>query len=224
MRVASRVIGAVLSLSGLAFLALGLLAWMHSFERTSVLEDGDPERMQWAAVGFCAAFGIGLIVFGWHYLRMDPDAADSPRAPSAADLYVAAHRRELGVLAQVGFVVSAARLVAVSVGIEWPGRWAGWVLAWLAVALVIAPRPIGYPDWEAVPRPKRPLIKNAFRAGQVALFSLAVRFAWDQWHHQFSSPVLESGFSTLLFGWAATAFVYGRTNAAENEAEMQRDH
>lgn len=225
MRIASRVIGTVLALTGLAFLALALLALLAGFfDRRSVLASRGPDPMRWAASAFCAAFGIGLILFAWHYLRMDLDAEDSPRAPSRADLYFAAHRRELVVLAQAGFVMSVAHLGAVSLGIEWPGRWAGWILGWLAIALIfVCARPIGRPDWNAVPQQRRPVVKILFRAGQAAFFILAVRFVWNQWHHQFSSPVLESGFSTLLFGLAAIALAYGQATVAENGAEIQRD-
>ena len=54
------------------------------------------------------------------------------------------------------------------------------------------------------------------RAGQAALLALAVTFTWNQWHHQYSSQIVETGFSVLLFGWAVLVFIYGQTDRTEN--------
>jgi hypothetical protein len=223
MRIASRVVGVVLALTGLAFVALAILAVLAGFfDRRSVLDGTGPSLQGWEASGFAAAIGVGLIVFARYYFRMDAEGEDSPTAPSRAGLCVAAHRRKLAALAQAGFVLSLAYLAAVSVGIDWPGRWAGWILAWLAVALIfVCAQGIGQPDWNAVPEPGQPVVKTLFRAGQVAFFILAIRFAWNQWRHQLSGPVLESGLTTLLFGWAAMTFAYGQTKVPQNEAETQ---
>lgn len=212
MRVASRVIGVVLALSGLAFLVLGLLAWIHFFNRTSVLENRGPTATEWAAIGFCAVFGAGLMLLAWHSLRTDPDREDSPKSPSRADLYIAAHRRELGILALTGFVISVAHLGAMSFGVGWPGGMARW-LGWLSIPLIlVCPRP----NWSA-----HPGAKVLLHAGQVAFLILAAKFAWNQWHHESSSAVVESGFGALLFGWAALSFAYGYGDDAKNGAETQ---
>lgn len=118
MRIASRVIGVVLALAGIAFFTLGVLLLMGPFDRKSVLET--PAPIEWAASGFFAAIGIGLILGGWYYLRMDTEGGDSSRPPSRVDKYVFAHRREFGVLAQAGVAISVIRLVTISIGSEWP--------------------------------------------------------------------------------------------------------
>jgi hypothetical protein len=201
MRIASRVIGAVLGLTGLGFIVLPGYAYALGQLPLNIAAD-------WLLIAILAGIGIGLIMAGWYYLQMGPEREGSPRAASRVDLFVAAHRRELRVLAQTGFVISVARLGAVAVGIDWPGRWAGWILAWLALALLFV-RP-GL-DWNAVPQPRLPFVKALLLAGQVALFVLGLSFVWNQWHHNFSDPVLESGFSALLYGWAAITFASGGT-------------
>jgi hypothetical protein len=87
MRIASRVVGVVLALAGLACFALCFLALLGSFERRSVLAEAPPSPDTWAVSGSCAAIGIGLIVVAWYYLRMDAKGEDSPKAPSRADLH-----------------------------------------------------------------------------------------------------------------------------------------
>jgi hypothetical protein len=224
MRIASRVIGVVLGFAGLAFLALAILALTGSFDGRSVLADRGPSREEWSSSGFAAAIGIVLLVFAWYFLRMDTEPEESPRAPSRVDLHVAAHRRELALIAAAGCVASLARVGAVSAGIEWPGGWAGGILVWLAVALGITAQPIGGMDWNRVPESRRLVVKTMFRAGQLALVAVVVTFAWNQWHQRFSDPAVESGFSALLFGWAAISFSYGHAAVAENEEEKQRRH
>jgi len=69
MRIASRVVGIVLAVTGLIFVALGTLA-LFLFRPLSVL-DGSLDSPAWLGSAFAAALGIGLILYGWYYFTLD---------------------------------------------------------------------------------------------------------------------------------------------------------
>src|SRR5579863_8846154 len=106
MRVASRTIGGLLVLCGLGFFA-GLV-WL-------VASGSIRETVAWFVAAFFLAGGLGLLLAGRYYLRLDVDALDDEQPPRPAwryARYFVAHRRELRVLAQIGRVVSLIHLGA----------------------------------------------------------------------------------------------------------------
>ena len=126
MRIASRIVGIVLALAGLAFLALPFVIVTGGFDRKSVLADSGPDRTAWIAGSICAILGVGFILAGTYFFRLDVDALDEAQKPPASRFapYFAAHRRELKLIAQAGLVISLIRLGVACFSVDWPGRWA----------------------------------------------------------------------------------------------------
>ena len=89
MRVASRVIGVVLALTGLGFLALP--AYVYA------LGQGSPDAVSWIVI----AVGVGCLLAARYFLKLDVDAlADTGDRPASRfALYFIAHRRELRLIA-----------------------------------------------------------------------------------------------------------------------------
>src|ERR1700691_1615625 len=157
MRIASRVVGIVLAVTGLIFVALGTLA-LFLFRPRSVL-DASLGSPAWLGSAFAAALGIGLILVGWYYFTLDVEALDESleRPASRFALYFTTHRRELKLFAQGGLMISLIRLGAACFGMDWPGGWAAWplVLACIGLAAIegkIAGASVAdHLDWESVP-------------------------------------------------------------------------
>ena len=74
------------------------------------------------------AVGIGCLLAARYFLKLDVDAlADTGDRPASRfALYFIAHRRELRLIALVGFAISLIRLGAACYGVDWPVRWANW--------------------------------------------------------------------------------------------------
>jgi len=70
MRIASRVVGVVLVLAGLVFLGLSVLL-LFKFHPESVLEAPSFGRSVWAGALFCIVLGVGFILTGRYFLRLD---------------------------------------------------------------------------------------------------------------------------------------------------------
>ena len=117
MRKVNRVVGGLL-ISGVGFVGLAtLLAFANA--------------ASWLGLLFLA-IGIGLLFVGRHYYFRLPlvipneRQRQAPQWPFAS--FVAAHRRELSVLAQIGLTVSLFRLVGLFFGSNWPSLWGAWLL------------------------------------------------------------------------------------------------
>jgi hypothetical protein len=78
MRVASRVIGIVLTLAGLIFVSLGILL-LFQFRPQSVLAGPAFGRPAWTGAAFAAVLGVGFLLAGWHYFKLDVDALDNTK-------------------------------------------------------------------------------------------------------------------------------------------------
>ena len=103
MRVASRIVGVVLALAGLGFISLVRFSgrlWL----RPQVRSVGASDRSSWIAgsVG-AAALGVGFLLAGRYFLKLDVDALDETEERPASRFapYFIAHRRELKLIAQV---------------------------------------------------------------------------------------------------------------------------
>jgi hypothetical protein len=130
MRVASRVIGVVLALTGLGFIALP--AYVYS------LGQGSSDAVSWIVIA--VAVGIGCLLAARYFLKLDVDALDDTeeRPASRFALYFIAHRRELRLIALVGFAISLIHLGALCFGVDWPVLWVRWVLLLMWMALPAA--------------------------------------------------------------------------------------
>src|SRR5580698_10286208 len=122
MRIASRVVGVVLALTGLVFLGLSVVI-LVAFHPESVLEGPQVDRRLTGGLPGMV-FGVGLILAGWYFFRLDVDklgeVADQPTSRFAT--HFLAHRRELKLIAQAGLGISLIRLVAACFGRDWTGR------------------------------------------------------------------------------------------------------
>jgi len=137
MRVASRVIGIVLGLAGAAF--FGLSAFLVRFGRKSVRAEPGPDGTAWIAGVFSAALGVGFMLAGRHYVKLDVNAIDeTPDQPASRFApYFIAHRRALKIVADVGLAISMIRLGAACFRVDWPGPWAVWPLLLASIGLVV---------------------------------------------------------------------------------------
>jgi len=194
MRIASRVVGVVLALAGLVFLGLSFLI-LVTFHPESVLET--PQLRSRLTGGLSGmVVGIGFILAGWYFFRLDVHKLDEvdDRPASRFAPYFLAHRRELKLIAQVGLAVSLMRFAAACFGRDWPGRWTAWALALVWIGLLFIGRQIAKPstmdlDWQSVPERLRPFLKATVNVGRAAFVILLLAFVWNQWsHHQASPP------------------------------------
>ncbi len=220
MRVASRIIGVALALTGLIFVSLGILLFL--FRPQSVLAGPAFGRPAWTGAAFAAVLGVGFLLAGWHYFKLDVDALDETHdQPTRFAAYFQAHRRELKFIAQVGFTISLIRLGALCFGVDWPGRWMTWPLAiaWIGLGLVTGQFARGQAtdrlDWERVPVRMRAVLRMAWNAAGPALWILLLLFAWGGWRRQASWLAVTNGLLVVvIFVWEALFFAYGemRTN------------
>lgn len=212
MRVASRIIGAVLVLCG-----LGLLTIL-GYEL--VKEGRSSDFGAWMLLGV----GLVLILVGWYYLRLDLDTLDQAQPPSRFTSFSVVHRRELRVLAQTGAVLSLIHFGAACLGTDWPGRWFLWPLGIGAVVLQSIARKVADPTasenlgWARVPKRIRAVLEPTRMTGDAAMLVMLVLICGNQW---FSQPfagsemyhrglrVTASGYIVLLYVLEALFFRYG---------------
>jgi hypothetical protein len=209
MRTASRIVGVVLVLAGTGFVALpGYVFAIGQWSSGAAI---------WILCAFLVAAGIGYLLAGRYFLRLDVDEPDEVEHQPASRFapYLLAHRRELKFTAQAGLAISLIRLAAACFGRDWPGRWLAWplVLAW--IGLVVATSRIAKPrtmnlDWQTVPERMRPALNATLNLGRAALLILAMLFAWSQWfHHRVGAQLVQAPVITLIFAWESLFFSYG---------------
>jgi hypothetical protein len=206
MRVASRVIGVVLALTGLGFLALP--AYVYA------LGQGSPDAVSWIVI----AVGVGCLLAARYFLKLDVDALDDTeeRPASRFALYFIAHRRELKLIALVGFAISLIRLGAACYGVDWPGRWANWVLPLTWAALLATPG-----KGAELKTDGGPALKFVLNAGVAAFWILLLLLESNHWLHlQLSSRIVQDGILVLLFAWEVLFFQYGARRAAETPGNI----
>ncbi|HUO33139.1 MAG TPA: hypothetical protein VMU80_28245 [Bryobacteraceae bacterium] len=197
MRKVNRVAGGLV-ISGIGFVALAALL---DFTNAA----------SWLGWLFLA-MGIGLLFVGRHYyfrlpvvMPKEPQRQASPW-PFAS--FVAAHRRELSALAQIGLAVSLFRLVGLFFGSNWPSGWGTWLLGlgWLPLFFMSPkrwPRPL--PKWSVA-------VQKIWAGGLQILFVLLVLTyvnsqPWPP-SEQYRG-ILATGLFVLLYGRAAVEFARG---------------
>ena len=209
MRVASRIIGGLLVLCGLGFFA-GLV-WL-------IASGSIRETVAWFVAAFFLAGGLGLLLAGRYYLRLDIDTLDDdeqlPQPVWRYAPYFVAHRRELKVLAQIGLVVSLIHLCAVCFGSEWPGRWLYLPLFIGLVGSFLVPGKPMTLDWNKVPRWIGLLVKSAGTAWLVGWLLLVV---WRYWSNRrlenlsdvLAWRVLGAGLIGFIYAYVVVFLSYG---------------
>jgi hypothetical protein len=228
MRIATRVLGIWLAMAGVALVALSVFAVAGGFDRRSVLAESGPDRYSWIGGSVALAFGVVFILAGRHFFKLDLDALDETRDRPASRFapYLLAHLHELKVTAGAGFAISLVRLAAVSFGMDWPGKWATFTLYLASIGLLFLGGQIGsggtvnHLDWEQIPGRIRPALRIVWMAIGPALWVLLLIFAWNRWHYKVYSAVIEAGFVTLLFAWAALFFGYGEIRPADTPRKV----
>jgi hypothetical protein len=210
-----------MALAGLAFLLIFLSIVLVGPE--SVLAEPDLGRRVWRGLPLMVV-GIGFILAGWYFFRLDVDKLDEEGDQPASRFapYFLAHRRDLKVVAQVGLAISLIRLAAACFGRDWPGRWAVWplVVTWAGLAVIgsrIAKPPTMDLDWQTVPERVRPALIAVVKAARAAFLILVLVFVWDQWsHHRAPAQLVQAGLIMLVFAGEALFFAYGKMRAVEN--------
>jgi hypothetical protein len=219
MRVASRIVGALLALAGLAFLALFVFVVTLGFDRGSVLIEAS-HRTTWIAGSFATALSIAFLLAGRYYFMLDVEKPDEEpvRSPWRFAPYVQAYRHQLKTIALVGLVISLVRLAAACFEVDWPGAWVTWPLLLAAFGLgTIAgrssiPDAMNRFDWKAVPKRIPAALNLALQGGEAVFVILALLSVWNAWSHHLVSPppAILTGLVALLFGWEAVFFSYGK--------------
>jgi hypothetical protein len=150
MRLLSRIVGVVLVLWGVGVFGLFTYVTLHEG-----FPSKRPERL---VLSLFLAAGAGLIVAGFYYVRLDPNAQEQEQPPTRFIEFLATHRHQLKVLAQVGCLATIVHLVAACLGSEWPGRGTKFSLCLGVAVLMFVARKIADPqvrdnaDWKRVPR------------------------------------------------------------------------
>ena len=170
MRWASRIVGALLVVGGLGPFAI--VAYVSFTEGWA-----GATRQTWLVFAVFLAAGLGLMLAGRYYLRLDPDVPDAIKPTSPLTHFLIKHRRELRVLAEAGLAFTVVRLVSACFQIDWPGRWADWLIIFGALSLMYCGRKMADPkvadnDWMKVPswiRNSLPLVSNVVLSGAFLL-------------------------------------------------------
>jgi hypothetical protein len=199
MRVASRVVGIVLALVGLIFVSLGALL-LFLFHPQSVLTGSAFGRP--ALTGPAWAVGLGLLLLGWYYFKLDIDAPDKTQERPASRFapYLLAHRRELRIIALIGLMISLIRFGAACFGIDWTGRWK-WFLVLAGLGLVAIQGEVS--------KAKPGVPKAIEKAVGTAFLILILVWLWSQWSpQQTASRISQAALVVLLFAWDALSFQY----------------
>jgi|HubBroStandDraft_5_1064220.scaffolds.fasta_scaffold161027_2 hypothetical protein len=204
LRAASRIVGVVMALAGLGFVALpGYVFAIGQWSSGAAM---------WILCAFFVGAGIGCLLAAWYFLRLDVDEAEDTQVQPTSRFapHVLTHRREFKVIAQIGLVISLIRLGAAFFGVDWPGRWAALPLFLVWIALMIArPRTVDL-NWESVPKRMRPVLRIMWNAVGPALSILVLLLGWSAWSQRpASSRLVGDGLILLLFAWEALLFSYG---------------
>ncbi len=226
MRIASRVIGIALALAGVAFFVVSFFIVTSGFDRKSVLVDTRPDRTEWITGALSAAFGVGFILAGRYYLKLNVHELDQVQERPASRLapYFIKSRRALKIIAQAGLVISLIRLAAACFGVNLTGAWAAWplVVALVSLAFIegkIAKNQTGdHLDWRSVPDWLRSPLKILLKAGGAAFLILALVFGWNAWFQpNVSTPIVQAGLLALFFAWESLFFEYGDISADQTQ-------
>ncbi|HTC32659.1 MAG TPA: hypothetical protein VK724_04780 [Bryobacteraceae bacterium] len=201
MRIASWIVGALLAITGLVFISFAVV-FLVTFRPESVL--AGPQWGKRLTGGLPAlVVGIGFILAGWYFFRLDLDNLDEVWHPSRFAPFFIAHRRELKFIAQVGLVISLIRLGGACFGVDWLGRWADWTIGPVGAGLFLiaiwtASGRMDHLDWNQVPEQIRQGLKIVWNVAVPVVLAFALLFAWGQARHHVFSQLVKAGYTALV--------------------------
>ena len=183
------------------------------------------------------AIGVGFFFAGRHFFQLDPDVEHPPPPVSNLARFLVNHRRDLKVLAQVGFVLSLIRLLEASFGSDWPTRYATSFLLIGAFVLYYCggkaanPTVTGNRDWMKVPTRIRRVLEPAQKTVGVLWLGAVLLFIYRQWSHSSSevshlaSRIILDIIVTFMYALTALFFAYGelQPGKAESASRDQTD-
>ena len=120
LRITVKVLGIFLALFGVFLLSL------FPFTLGSAIKISDNAAA--LAAGGMAVLGIGFIFAGRHFFQAEPSVEDAVPTASSFSRFLVRHRRDLKMIAQIGFMLCLIRLVAACFGSDWPARQTTWFL------------------------------------------------------------------------------------------------
>ncbi len=159
MRITVKVLGIVFALFGVFLLAV------FPFVLGNAIKTSDNGAA--LASGIMAVLGIGFLFAGRYFFQADLSVEDPVPPASNLSRFLVRHRRELNMIAQIGFMLSLIRLVAACFGSDWPAPQTTWFLLIGAFALDYCGRKAASPavtdnhDWMTVPAWIRRILEPA---------------------------------------------------------------
>ena|SRR5579872_1752388 len=184
MKTASRIIGTLMMVAAIGFLAVvAYLAFNENWSTATAVE--------WEASGILLILASALLLGGRSYLRFDPEAEGRQQPASEATDFLITHRARLKVLAEIGLALSVIRIATAFVHSDWLGIYSNF---WLAAGVVVLfywarkmanPSVAGNHDWQRVPEWIR---RSLPRLWQVAVGASIVLLGIRQWFHTSITP------------------------------------
>ena len=168
-----------------------------------------------------AVLGIGFLFAGRHFFQADPSVEDLTPAASDLSRFLVRRRRDLSMIAQIGFMLCLIRLVAACFGSDWPAPRTTWILLIGGFALdycgsKAAKRAVpDNRDWMTVPAWIRRILEPARNAVSAVGVGAMLFLIYAQWHPaggQVSAFVIRIAFDgllTFMYALAALFFRYG---------------
>ena len=213
MRITVRILGIFLALFGVFLLSL------FPFTLGNAIKTSDNGAA--LAAGVMAVLGIGFLFAGRHFFQVDPSVENPVLTASSLSRFLVRHRRELNMIAQIGFMLSVIRLVAACFGSDWPARQTTWFLLICGLVLDYCARKAANRevtdnhDWMTVPAWIRRILESAQTA--VSAVGVGVMFLaiYTQWHPaggQVPAFLIRIAFDaliTFMYALAALFFRYG---------------
>ena len=127
MKTASRIIGTLMMVAAIGFLAVvAYLAFNENWSTATAVE--------WEASGILLILASALLLGGRSYLRFDPEAEGRQEPASEATDFLITHRARLKVLAEIGLALSVIRIATAFVHSDWLGIYSNF---WLAAGVVV---------------------------------------------------------------------------------------
>jgi hypothetical protein len=216
MRLFGRILGAF-ALCGMAFLAMfvGLV--------TEGGRSGD-----WKANGFFIAAGLGLILAGVYYWRMDVDAQVEAQPTSSFTRFLVNHRHQLKVLSQTGAVLSFIAIVAECFGHDPTKR--AWLPLFIGAFIlnsfakkVANPELADNRDWMRVPgwiRQALPPMGKALGVAAMVVVGISLLSEWsgyslvDSSAYHLGERIFAYGLAASMYALQALFFEYGELRVA----------
>jgi hypothetical protein len=176
------------------------------------------------ASGIMVVLGLGFIFAGRHFFHADPSVEDPIPPASNFSRYLTRHRRDLKMIAQIGFALSVIRLVTACFDSDWPAPQTTWFLLIGGVLLDYCGRKAADPavtdnrDWMHVPL----WIRRVLETGSTAISIVWIGAVFLAIYRQSYPPGIQiSPFVTRIALDAMLIFMYARTALFFAYGELQ---